>query len=173
MKEQNKIINEILELYEFHKKESEKYSTILGILRGTPDDNKIKAPVALPAEKQTLPPPTGLKVSELKPKKMDVKPENRVCKDPRCKKKFVPFHKRQVYCSDECSNRGSVYLNYLKKKNKKDNEDNEQEKEPAAPGLDNKDKVMYFDTPDPEKKNNKKHKHLQAESFYNGKTTMP
>jgi hypothetical protein len=56
MKAKDEIINEVLELYEFHKNESIKLASILGILRGTPDDNKIKPPVALPEEKKTLPP---------------------------------------------------------------------------------------------------------------------
>jgi hypothetical protein len=168
MKAENEIIDEVLELYEFHKSESDKFGKILGILRGTPDDNKVKPPVPSQAESKTLPPPTELKASQSKPKKINAKIEYRECKDPRCKKKFVPIRKNQVYCSKECSDRGSVYLNYLNKKQTKLISDGKVSKEEKV------DPVLIDDEELIEKHtSSKNHKLLKEGSFYNGATTMP
>jgi hypothetical protein len=167
MKTETDCINDILELYEFHKKESDKYSMILGILRGTPDDNKIKPPVPQPIEKQTSS-PTGVKVSKQRPKMIKAKIEYRECKDPRCKKKFVPVRKNQVYCSEQCSNKGSVYLNYLNKKRAKEISISKDDKEEKAEFVIEKEHDLI-------KKDHrgKEQKHLKSESFYNGQSAMP
>lgn len=100
MKAENEIINEVLELYEFHKTESEKFGKVLGILRGTPDNNKIIIPTQLPKSK----------------KQHRFVAEVRKCKHPKCKKEFVPMHKGQLYCSNLFGTRGPVMINYYKKK---------------------------------------------------------
>lgn len=144
MKQDIELIEEVIELYEYHRDLSLKYSNILGILRGTPKDNPIKKDVKKPLIKFE----TTSDRNEL----LGIKPELgpailwRTCANPDCNKSFETHRKDSKYCSKKCYQH--CYLKTYKPPVKKT--------EPVFPA-----DATPFSVPDPDEKKKRSKRSLQ------------